>query len=77
MKTPKPAAALGEDLLAYLLASLVAMALAAGVGEVAATVVGEVAVGELGKTLPSLECRIVEIHETSSRSNYRKKGLHL
>jgi hypothetical protein len=44
MKPPKPAATLGEDLLAYLSASLVATALTAGVGEVAAAATGEVAV---------------------------------
>jgi hypothetical protein len=30
-------------------------------------------VRELGKTLPPSKCRIVKIHETSSRSSYRKK----
>jgi hypothetical protein len=49
MKTPKPAASLGEDLLAYLLASLVATALTAGVGEVAATAVGEVVATTAGE----------------------------
>jgi hypothetical protein len=44
MKPPKPAATLGEDLLAFLSASLVATALTAGVGEVAAAAAGEVAV---------------------------------